>query len=217
MMLTSIAQAESPRHDGIALTPVYAHQRKVKNIYTWTASHVSTHMYTTLGTQLLHQPQCQWLSFRLLFRCEFSTRLDVSCLLVRHLTISFFLVALLLSVFRSPLTICLSLHSCLSIPLCTVLLMKVVLGSNKTAAFQLGDLFLASHCFREGFFSFFEYEVSDIAWETKSSTYLLPFKHGAVPYWRHLRRKSCSCRCTVQSVPTRIVPFGGISNICSKI
>ena len=29
MVLTSIAQAESPRHDGIALTPVYAHQRKV--------------------------------------------------------------------------------------------------------------------------------------------------------------------------------------------
>ena len=28
MVLTSIAQAESPRHDGIALTPVYAHQKR---------------------------------------------------------------------------------------------------------------------------------------------------------------------------------------------
>ena len=28
MVLTSFAQAESPRHDGIALTPVYAHQKK---------------------------------------------------------------------------------------------------------------------------------------------------------------------------------------------
>ena len=102
----------------------------------------------------LHQPQRQWLSCRLLFRCERSTRLDVSCLLVRHLTIRFFFVALLLSVFRSPLTICLSLHSCLSIPLCTALLMKVVLGSNKKAAFQLGDLFLACHCFRDDSYRF---------------------------------------------------------------
>ena len=53
MVLTSIAQAESPRHDGIALTPVYAHQKRSDNIYTWTALHVLTHMYTTLGTQLV--------------------------------------------------------------------------------------------------------------------------------------------------------------------
>ena len=30
MVLTSIAQAESPRHDGIALTFVYAHQKEMK-------------------------------------------------------------------------------------------------------------------------------------------------------------------------------------------
>ena len=51
MVLTSIAQAESPRHDGIALTPVYAHQKRSDNIYTGTALHVLTHMYMTLGTQ----------------------------------------------------------------------------------------------------------------------------------------------------------------------
>ena len=49
MMLTSIAQAESPRHDGIALTPVYAHQ-KVKNIYTWTASCLDTHVHDAWDT-----------------------------------------------------------------------------------------------------------------------------------------------------------------------
>ena len=53
MVLTSIAQAESPRHDGIALTPVYAHRKRSDNIYTWTALHVLTHMYMTLGTQLV--------------------------------------------------------------------------------------------------------------------------------------------------------------------
>ena len=49
-----------------------------------------SHLVSTTTSDWLHQPQCQWLSFRLLFRCELSTRLDVSCLLVRHLTISFF-------------------------------------------------------------------------------------------------------------------------------
>ena len=34
MVLTSIAQAESPRHDGIALTPVYAHQETFKKMKT---------------------------------------------------------------------------------------------------------------------------------------------------------------------------------------
>ena len=34
MVLTSFAQAESPRHDGIALTPVYAHQKKIKEVLT---------------------------------------------------------------------------------------------------------------------------------------------------------------------------------------
>ena len=33
MVLTSFAQAESPRHDGIALTPVYA-QKKKKEVLT---------------------------------------------------------------------------------------------------------------------------------------------------------------------------------------
>ena len=53
MVLTSFAQAESPRHDGIALTPVYAHPKRSVNIVTRTALHVMTHMYTTLGTQLV--------------------------------------------------------------------------------------------------------------------------------------------------------------------
>ena len=55
MVLTSIAQAESPRHDGIALTPYMRIKKlsKNENIVTRTALHVMTHMYTTLGTQLL--------------------------------------------------------------------------------------------------------------------------------------------------------------------
>ena len=56
MVLTSITQAESPRHDGIALTPVYAHQKRSDNIVTRTALHVLTNMYTSLETQLVPEP-----------------------------------------------------------------------------------------------------------------------------------------------------------------
>ena len=52
MVLTSIAQAESPRHDGIALTPRICASKKSYNIVLWTELHVMMHMYTTLGTQL---------------------------------------------------------------------------------------------------------------------------------------------------------------------
>ena len=37
-----------------------------------------SHFVSSISSHWLHEPQCQWLSFRLLFRCECSTRLENS-------------------------------------------------------------------------------------------------------------------------------------------